>query len=430
MRGSILIAGATLAFSLQAEPPSIVLITIDLNDRTHMIVDFDNPLPDPATISQPEEWIIYTRTTASTARAFVDRVDVSGLKDPTGEHHVDLFLKAAIADKPLIQDLQILLAATTGLVPVDPKLSASALINDTKSGRTGPLTTANGRDDSDIYFNGSYTAVKGGSPVYDVDAFAGYMWALQSGKSYYGKVGVYGEMRTKMSATADPDSFLTYLVYQNVVGGGGWWAEQHIQSPIFDYRLWGAEFDRSGKELHLINSPVLTIPIRPVRPPNNMSDKIAQWPQVNLNLGTEFVDVLKSALAPTGRWHTRGLLGATFAFGYQPKTKYLYSWQVTSSWQVRLPSAPEIFYDDKFAPINPTTKMKDPTMTPPMLGTQPRHNFDTKFTYNYAEWGGFTFEHTYGSLPPAFIKTDQTFALGLTFNLQQSNFGRYSILRP
>ena len=97
---------------------------------------------------------------------------------------------------------------------------------------------------------------------------------------------------------------------------------------------------------------------------------------------------------------------------------------------MRLLSAAEIFYDDKFVPIDPTTGMKNTKETPPMLGTQPRQYLDTKVTYNYAAWGGLTFEHTYGSLPPAFTKTDQTFTIGLTFSLQQASFGRTSILRP
>jgi hypothetical protein len=95
-----------------------------------------------------------------------------------------------------------------------------------------------------------------------------------------------------------------------------------------------------------------------------------------------------------------------------------------------LPSAPEIFYDDKFAPLDPSTGKKNAKKTPAMLGTQPRHDFDTKLTYNYAPWGGITFEHTYGSLPPSFVKTDHSFAFGLSFTLQQSSYGRYSILKP
>jgi hypothetical protein len=65
-----------------------------------------------------------------------------------------------------------------------------------------------------------------------------------------------------------------------------------------------------------------------------------------------------------------------------------------------------------------------------MLGTQPRHFVDTKVSYNFTSWGGVTFEHSYGSLPPIFFKTDQTFAVGLSLTLKQGGYGRYSILKP
>jgi len=100
---------------------------------------------------------------------------------------------------------------------------------------------------------------------------------------------------------------------------------------------------------------------------------------------------------------------------------------VTSAYQVRILSAPEIFYDPKFGVLNKTTGK---TVIPPLLGTQPRHNVDTKVTYSLVKWAAFTFENTYGSLPPVFVKTDQTFSFGLSFTLKQTSYGRYSILRP
>jgi len=89
---------------------------------------------------------------------------------------------------------------------------------------------------------------------------------------------------------------------------------------------------------------------------------------------------------------------------------------------------PAIPYDDRFAPVDPVTGRKGDT--PPMLGTQPRRSLDTQLTYMFVKWAGVSFEHTYGSLPPAFEKTGNTFKVGLTFTLKETSFGRYSILRP
>jgi len=65
-----------------------------------------------------------------------------------------------------------------------------------------------------------------------------------------------------------------------------------------------------------------------------------------------------------------------------------------------------------------------------MLGTQPRHYVDTKLTYNFVQWLGLTVEHTYGSLPPSFVKTNHTVSIGFTFTLAETSNGRNSILKP
>jgi hypothetical protein len=225
---------------------------------------------------------------------------------------------------------------------------------------------------------------------------------------------------------ADPNSFLNYLVYQQVLGH----TTNYVQAPIFNYRFFDAEFDRTAKELNLVISPTFTIPIRPVKPRSSLSGRIDAWPLFNLSFGAEFVNVRKSVIAPVGDWHKCGLVGMNFVIGHTPKRYGYYSLKLTSSWQVRLPSAAEIFYDDKFAPINPSTAKKNVKKTPPMLGTQPRHFLDTKVNDNLTSWGGITLEHSYGSLPPIFFETDQTFAVGLSLTLKQGDYGRYSILKP
>jgi hypothetical protein len=144
-------------------------------------------------------------------------------------------------------------------------------------------------------------------------------------------------------------------------------------------------------------------------------------------LGVEVVDAKESALPITQPWHTRGLVGATFSAGYVPATPRFNSISVTSNWQMRLPSAPEIFYDPKFAPRNANGTRGNP---PAMLGTQPRHYVDSSVTYNLYSWIGLTFEHSFGSLPPAFNKTNHTFEVGVSLTLKQSGNGRNSILRP
>jgi hypothetical protein len=426
--------GSVASSPVWGAPPKVAFAQVDSQNRALIRITFDNPLPPASAVGEPTFWIVYEKTTSVTKRLWVEKVNTSDL--PTNLDIV-LQLREAVANMPEIKQVQITLANDTDLIRLDPLTKPFELGTGTSSG-SGSVAAAKGKSDADIYFSGSYTAVHDGDPVWDIDAFAGYMYAPSD--KYYGMFGVYGQVRTKQSPVADPNSFMTYLDYQYVIGDK-WWGPKVcedgqgkkigvFQPPIFNYRGLGAEFDRNATELNLISSPMLSIPFRPICLPKTVSSKIQYWPQINFNLGAEFVDVRQSALAPTGKWHTRGLLGTTFLIGRQPKTKLFDSWQISSSWELRLPSSPEIFYDPRFAPVDPSTGKKNTKKTPPMVGTQPRHYVDTKFTYNYSAWGGITVEYTYGSLPPAFNKTDHSVAFGLTFALQEGGFGRTSILRP
>jgi hypothetical protein len=247
-------------------------------------------------------------------------------------------------------------------------------------------------------------------------------------KGHLGEFGFYGQARTKKSNNADPNSFLDYLVWsRNIPFWNGYMGP--FETPLINYRVAGTEFDRDGKQLNFINSPLVTLPLRFL---GRISDPIAPSitvPSMTLQAGTEFVKVEKSrVLAPGKNWYTRGLLGATFSAGYAPEQRFFDSLTFSSAYQVRIPSTGEIYFDKRNAPIDPVTKKVG--ATPALLGTQARHNVDSKISYNFTKYLGITFEHTYGSLPPIFTRNDHTFALGLTLTLKQTSYGRYSILRP
>jgi len=416
------------ASAVAADKPNIDKVSVDKNERLYVIVHFDQPLPNVAGINQALFWEAILELKAGPRRRSVVAVDLSRFNESEAKKAgvdtslVENSIRLQLSDEIPAEDCKvnvILLNKTTFL-------TASGAVSAIGGGHQKPLSPAKNRDDADIYFKGSHTTVYGDDPQWNIDAFAGYMKGVHTANRYYGKIGVYGQVQTKKSKKADPDSFLAYAVYQRVLGQTGGWLGP-FQTPYLNGRLWGAEFDRKSSQRNWVTSPVVTFPFR-------LSHKLAgalqpgvTFPHMTVQLGTEFVDVADSILPAGKGWHVRGLVGATFSAGYAPESPLFHSIQFTSSWQVRFPSAPEIFYDNRFAPVNATGKKGDP---PPMLGTQARHNLDNKFSYMFVKWLGVTIEHTYGSAPPTFNKTDHTLEVGLAFTLKQTSYGRYSILKP
>jgi hypothetical protein len=405
--------------------PKIAAVSADKNKPTVLYILFDKPLPTQDDVKSTDYWLVLAKDKKGAVTKFnVASVDSSALAvGSTGAKQAILTLAAPLSLDTASVDVTLVNSKSIVHAPASDIFGA-------ESTAPAPFKACTGKGDCDIYVTGSYTASLGGDPLYAVDSFGGYMHSIRESENY-GKVGVYGQVQEKSSTTYNPDSFLTYLDYQYVLVNGSWFglgSFKPFQAPIFNYRFAGTEFNKTGDDVNFVTSPMVTFPIRLSGKISQSVDQGITFPLLTLALGTEFVDVKKSVLAPTNAWHTRGLIGATFAGGIPIKKPFIYSIGLTSSYQLRLPSADEIYYDPKFAPINPTTGKLG--TIPPRLGTQPRHYVDTKLTYNLVQWFGFTFEHTYGSLPPSFVITDHTFALGLTFTLAETSYGRYSILKP
>lgn len=414
-----------------AQKPTVDDISVDLNDPRVLIVHFAPPVPSPGDIIDKNAWNILAVTAVGTRRFTVVGVDVSHLNNQEATRaglnvpgDVDGTARLQLTDElAAFNELDVVLVGSNWVLIVPPDVVTPPASPPSRH----PVQGATDKSDSDIYFNGSYKTTVNGDSTWNLDTFAGYMYALQKERTFYGKIGFYGQATTDKEASADPDSFLAYLVFQRVLGRGGWW--WFFQSPYMNLRLAGTEFDRQGKQLNLISSPVLTFPFRLSGKFSGPLEPGLTFPHMTLQLGTEFVKVEKSeTLSPQKNWYTRGLLGATFAAGYAPEKTYMYSIQLTSAYQVRIPSSGEIYFDDRLAPIDPATGKKG--SAPALLGTQARHYLDTKFTYNLVKWAGITFEHSYGSQPPLFSRTDHSFSLGFTFSLKQTSYGRYSILKP
>lgn len=416
-------------------------------------IHFDNPLPSAVAVADKHFWAMVGESKTETRKYTVDSVkpcfsqaDVEPRTDPrhlpfcsSVNGGVLLRLKEVVLNETTKIDLTFDNGTDFVFLPFTPSPPKPG-----EASQSDPVKPATSKNDSDVYFSGSYTGVVNGDPVWDVDAFAGYMRSLGSGR--FGQFGFYGQVRTKKSDNADPNSFLDYLVWARrislgtkCINGAGTNCSNGIkvsrgfigplQAPIFNYRVAGTEFDRDGKQLNFINSPVLTLPLRLLAHPGNLLLPSITTPTLALQLGTEFVKVEKSrVLAPAKNWYTRGLLGATFLAGRAPEKPFFDSITFSSAYQVRIPTDGEIYFDKRNAPLDPKTGKRG--TAPALLGTQARHNVDSKISYNFTKYLGISFEHTYGSLPPIFTRNDHAFALGFTLTLKQASFGRYSILRP
>jgi hypothetical protein len=414
----ILISLGTAAFCHGAP---VLDCSVDNNDLRQIIVDSESV--DLGLLNKANAWTLYShsRSSRTITRLLITDTDIVEAPDKS--------VRLILADE-LSSDVD----GISGIVATDKEvvqLKCNLAISGTPLGphvaESPQFQAATGKTDSDIYFNGSYTATTGGSPVYSIDSFAGYMHAIGPSDDFWGKIGIYGQVTTKSGSTSpSPNSYLTYAVFQRVLAKEGGWLGP-FQTPYLSYRLAGGEFDAQGNNVNFINSPIVTFPFRfsagslgAIRPDITI-------PHMTVFAGTEFVRTISSAL-PEADWLTRGVLGATFSTGYAPQKPYITSLIFNAAYQVRIPSSPEIYYNDRYAPIDPKTGKKG--TTPPRLGTQARSYVDSKVTYNFSKWTGFTCEYSYGSLPPAFVLKHSTFALGLTFTVQQTSFGRYSILKP
>jgi hypothetical protein len=417
---SLLLSVSIAVRGADTKDPKIVAVSADSTHPKLIYVLFDRPYPDPGDIGSKENWIVFVKQ----KKGIVTKLEVQSV-DPTALDPKSPNEKSAILtlDSPMPLD-----TVTADVTLVNAKyivhVTGSNLLQ-SGAPTQAPFKSCTAKNDCDVYVTGSYTASSGGTPLYAIDSFAGYMHSINE-KKYYGKLGFYGQVQQKSASNINPDSALGYLVYQYVLNEGAWFGP--FAAPVFNYRVAGFEYGKTGDNLNFVTSPVVTFPIRLSGTLTRPVGQGITFPLLGIQLGTEFVDVKKSALAPTGTWHTRGLIGATFAAGIPIKKPFLYSLQLTSSYQLRLPSAPEIYYDSKFAPVNASTGKVG--TTPPRLGTQPRNYVDTKLTYNVIQSFGFTFEYSYGSQPPSFVVTHNTYALGLSFSLAETSWGRYSILRP
>lgn len=397
--------------------------SVEPNDRRILYITFDAPLPAPGDVMRAAFWELVITTADGAARVSADGVAIKTCsmlvalhgflnRCPDGESIVEVALQLARPVPDPVRQVDVLYIGPSGTATVT--LSGEF---DLALGREPgePVAPAN-IDEADIYFDGKYTRIVDEGAAFDIDTYAGYMRAIKpDSPGYWGRAGVYGQMRARDSSNADPDSLLLYGVYQRVLGTGQFYGP--LQSPILNLRAPGFEIERSGGQRNFIISPVVTVPVRLSRGALGPIQPGFVYPQMTVFAGAEIVKPFTSDSDTETGWRSRALLGATVAAGIAPEQPWLQSLEVKAAYQLRLLSSPEIF--------------KDPRGSGEFeYGSQARHRTEVSITYFPVKWTGLSFEYEYGGVPPVFVISGHTFTAGITFTLKQTSYGRLTLLTP
>jgi hypothetical protein len=406
-----------------AAVPVMVQGSVEPNDRRILYITFDAPLPAPADVLHAAFWDVVITAEDGASRTTADGVAIKTCSTqvalhgfftrcPSGESIVEIALQLVRPVPDPVQRVDVIYVGPSGTatIPMSDRFELAL-------GRTAdtPVAAAN-TDEADIYFDGKYTRVVDEGAAFDIDAYAGYMRALApASPRYWGRAGVYGQLRAKDSRNADPDSLLLYGVYQRVLGNGQFYGP--LQSPILNVRAPGVEIERSGDQRNFVASPVVTVPVRLSRGPLGPIQPGFIYPHMTVFAGAEIVKPLATEAESASGWRSRALVGATVTSGIAPEQPWFQSMTLRAAYQLRLLSSPELFMDPRGSGVFE-------------LGGQARHRTEISLTYSPVKWTGLSFDYEYGGVPPVFVIAGHTFTAGITFTLKQTSYGRLTILTP
>jgi hypothetical protein len=162
-----------------------------------------------ADINKPAYWLLYKHSTSTKDQT---RLEIIAVETNASENLVKLTLNELLPND--VDNISGELAAVKNVIPI----TTCAIAIPGKVQVQNEFKAAKGKADSDIYFNGSYTTTAGGDPIYSIDAFAGYMHRVGPKDDPWGKLGVYGQVKTKSSTNPSPNSYLAYADFQRVLG--------------------------------------------------------------------------------------------------------------------------------------------------------------------------------------------------------------------
>jgi hypothetical protein len=266
------------------------------------------------------------------------------------------------------------------------------------------VDAAGGKDDADIYLDGSVTPTVGAGPQYDIDTSVGLKLSRKHPKVRWFEIT--GAVATDQRQKADPDSFRWRLAYQIV--------PSKVARPQYDLGLLGMEFDRTGEARNLIASPRVIIPFgpNPKVDSNGVPKVVMRWELYGgVEAGWNTKDILRFAGTsfPGHNAIFRGVPGSTLYLRWF-RVGPFQEISVDSNYEVRLLATREIFLETRLHTTDPV----------PELRQQPRHHIKTTVAFKFSGAAALTVKYEYGSLPPAFTFVQHQVAIGILLQLKQN----------
>jgi hypothetical protein len=252
-----------------------------------------------------------------------------------------------------------------------------------------------GRDDSDVYMNGTIEGAEGGKPTFAADVklekpIAINKWHITDFKPYFSL-----KASSTKNGNADSMNFGGKLNINFDTSDSG----------LVRYVLWtpagGFESDRRFKNVNLVTSQVLTFGI-----PGNKSTlkrRIRFLPFIGFELGRNLKSPVNLA---QHRLISRGVAGATLYLTFDRTEDSSFSFQVDYIRRFLLSREVSFTEDD------------DKKLVPVFVGKGPRDYVKATSEYDFSKFTGFTLSYEYGRLPPNFELVNHKYGVGLLFKFQ------------
>jgi hypothetical protein len=407
MKAGLIALGLTMGLALlpaAADDGTLHNVTHPKQSPAVLNVTFESPAPGRASVSPAGAWYVQCYTVAG------QRPSVLAVKSaaPSAEFDrtrlVRLELEQAVPDacsNVVVTWLDGGFASASWARPEGS--DASGASNADAGGGSShrlfiPVSESGG--DPDISISGTVVSGIGMSPLYSLDASGKYSFLRRSAW----ELGLSGSALSYSSSTADPDSFRWALNALHTPGTRNGFSQ--------NWDLVGMELDKEADTMNVVTAPSL---VWTRSWPHFSQGKVRYTVALHLGAGLELGSNLKNgfnAANPGGGdgsgFFLRGVPSGQF-FLIIPTSSPNRAIHFTSTYSLRLPARDEVFF-----------RAHDHLDAVPALGTNPRHYIKNELTFMVTDYFGFTLQHRYGSLPPAFNFTDHKFSVGVEFQASQN----------